>query len=169
MGFDYSYFIVKLNELDDDADCALSETQFYQLLHDMPISSKDGFAEVAYNGLKEKNKRVPFQSIRNLYESSQTNFHNKPMLLILYRGVSVNKEMYLNKDEYLQIAYLAVENFDKDLYKQKFDDLADKDTIKIHYKDVALSAFGIRVSAKDDPFTEHIQIRSPHSACCLLI
>ena len=149
--------------------CALTREQFTQLLHEMPISKKENFIETCYMGLKTKKKTVPFQSIRNLYESSQPTLLNKNMLLILFRGVSKKKELFLDKESYLKIATLALEDFNKDLYEQKFAELAETDTQKISHKNVALSVFGIRVGSKDDPFTESIQVRSPHSACCLLI
>lgn len=169
MGFDYSYFIYKLNSLDDDSDCALTKTQFTQLLRDMKIHPDQDFTEACYTSLKGRNKLVTFQNIRTLYESTNSTLKNKSTLLILFRGVAASQDGYLSLDEYLRLVKLVGISIDKSRWERTFKERADQANNKISYSDVASTVFNLRVNSKEDPFKEKIEVKSPHSACCLLI
>ena len=164
---DYSQLIERLTELDDDADFSLTKEQFFQFVELYPISKRDGFYDTIFRGLKDKKTNtVSFQKILVLYESTRTDFMNKPMLLIMFKGVASKHDKKLDLDEYLTIARLTQTYYNEDKTKHLFDFYDINKTGRISYHDVAESLFGIRVSQKENPFKEPIEVRSPHSGCC---
>ncbi|EAY03138.1 hypothetical protein TVAG_329110 [Trichomonas vaginalis G3] len=169
-GLDYSTFIEKLNDLDDDGDCRLSEKQFNSLLQEIPICKKEDFEKIAFNGLKDrKTNTIDFNHIRVLYEAAYTNFKCKAMLLILFRGTARNRDRKVNLQQYQSIAKIIQNEYNEDITKSNFENLDENKTGKVTYPQVALSLFGIHVSQKENPFKEIIEVRSPHTGCCLLL
>ena len=164
---DYSRLIEILTALDKDNDFCLTKEEFYQLLEDHPISKRDGFNDVVYRGLKEKKTgNVGFQNIRVLYEATRINFINKPMLLIMFKGVATKHAKSLNIEQYLTIARLTQTDYLENEFKEKFDYYDPNKTGEVSYADVAISLFGIKVKTNENPYKEPIQVKSPHSACC---
>lgn len=168
-GLDYSAFIEQLNDLDDDSDCKLSEEQFKTFLKFIPISNVNNFDKIVFNGLKDKKTNtIDFNSIRILYEAAFSDIKCKAMLLILFRGVSVKKDRRLSLSQYIDIARIINRDFNEEIAKSNFENLDQNKTGKVTYPQVALSLFGLRVSPKENPFKEIIEVRSPHTGCCLL-
>ena len=164
---DYSKLIEVLTALDTDQDFCLTKDQFYTLLTNHPISQRDGFNDVVYHGLRErKTGLVGFQAIRVLYEATRIDFINKPMLLIMFRGVTEKHAKVVNLTQYLTIARLTQTNYNEDIFKEKFDYYDQTKKGEVTYANVALSLFGIRVKTNENPYKEPVEIVSPHSACC---
>ena len=166
---DYSQFIEKLTELDDDADFSLNKDQFMQFVEIYPISKRDGFYDTVFRGLRDKKTgTVSFNNMLILYESTRLDFMNKTMLLVMFKGAASRHDKKLDLDEYLKVARLTQTYYNEDQTKHLFDYYDYNKTGRISYHDVALSLFGIRVNQKENPFKTPIEIRSPHSGCCRL-
>ena len=167
ISLDYSKFIEKLTELDDDEDFCLTEEQFKTLLKDIPISERKDFVKITYTGLKDKKTgKVSFQNIRILYEATRVDFLNKPMLLILFRGAATKTDRKLSLDEYLTVARLSQTIFNEKDIRNKFNECDEDGSGRISYPDVAQTLFNIRTKANENPFKEQLEFRSPHSGCC---
>lgn len=168
---DYTVFIYTLKLNDKNQDGMVNEEEFSQILKDNKIILSDEVKQIIFNGVRaEDENEISYNAVRAVFETIEfeSTEKSKNYSRILFRGIDSDRDGKINKDEYLHLAKINNNELLDSEIKLDFDNAADGENY-VTYQQAMKHIFGIRVLSYEDPYSDEIIYKSPHSTCCLLI